>query len=511
MLESINTSDTLQYEKLTAEECEKRGILGRLVGKIADWKNPTRNGRKYSAELWENVFSSPLVQEKIKNRCFLGELGHPADREEIDIEKVAICLAEQPKKGNDGFLYGVFDILDTPNGKLLKALCDYGCKIGVSSRGSGDIVSGMDGDEVVPDTYDCECFDAVLVPAVEDARPDYVTESLNTSPKQSLSESIHKLVDSVNEKDKPVILETLNTLNIDISNKESQSLNESVIDSNSANDAVVNDEVDLVNELQESLKVQKKLESKVAELQEKLSVCYAKEIKLNEEVGKSKDVLATNAQLTEKVEAMRKRVSSLTEKLEQLENENSELLSTTKSLKESMRKVVQQKSEQISKVSTVEKREKQLREKLNEAKTNKDKEIEEKTKSLREDVAELKKDIAIKESEYSQKIERSKSLVEKYKKIAETATNKYIRCQAMRLNVSESEIRSKLSERSSFEEIDKVCESLQNYVTVSNRLPFDTTKKVRMTAKKAEEPILPKSSLDDCVDDSLIALAKFNN
>ena len=152
-----------------------------------------------------------------------------------------------------------------------------------------------------------------------------------------------------------------------------------------------------------------------------------------------------------------------------------------------------------------------MREKLNEAKTSKDKEIEEKTKSLREDVAELKKDIAIKESEYSQKIERSKSLVEKYKKIAETATNKYIRCQAMRLNVSEGDIRSKLSERSSFEEIDKVCESLQNYMTVANKLPFDTTKKIRMAVKKAEEPILPKSTLDDNVDDSLIALAKFNN
>lgn len=504
MLESINTSDTLQYEKLTAEECEKRGILGRLVGKIADWKNPTRNGRKYSEELWENVFSSPLVQEKIKNRCFLGELGHPADREEIDIEKVAICLAEQPKKGNDGFLYGVFDILDTPNGKLLKALCDYGCKIGVSSRGSGDIVSGMDGDEVVPDTYDCECFDAVLVPAVEDARPDYVTESLKSSPSQGLSESLHKLVDSATEKEKPVILETLNTLNIDIAPKGN------AIDIGNSNEAVVDDEANIVNELQEALKVQKKLESKVTELQEKLSVCYAKEIKSKEELSKMKGIISDNSKLNEKVEALRKRTSALTEKLEQLENENSELILATKSLKESMRKVIQQRTEQVNKTALVENREKKLREKLNEAKTNKDKEIEEKTKSLREDVAELKKDIAIKESEFAQKIERNKSLVEKYKKIAETATNRYIRCQAMRLNVSESDIRSRLSERSSFDEIDKVCESLQNYVVISNKLPFDTTKKVRVKAKESVESILPKNPLDDYVDDSLMALAQFN-
>jgi chromosome segregation ATPase len=400
----------------------------------------------------------------------------------------------------------VFDILDTPNGKLLKALCDYGCKIGVSSRGSGDIVSGIDGDEVVPDTYDCECFDAVLVPAVEGARPDYVTESLDSSHKQTLSESLNQLVDSANEKDKPVILETLNTLHIDISQKD-DAIN---IDSDKREEAVANGEADIISELQEALKVQKKLESKVTELQEKLSVCYAKEIKSKEEIEKMKGAVADNAKLTEKVEAMRKRVSTLTEKLEEVRNENSELLSTTKSLKESMLKVVRQKNEQLNKVTTVESREKRLREKLNEAKTNQEREIEEKTKSLRESVAELKKDIAIKESEYSQKIERSKSLVEKYKKIAETATNRYIRCQAMRLNVSENDIRSRLSERSSFDEIDKICESLQNYVTVSNKLPFDTTRKVRVKAKEQTEPILPKSSLDDYVDDSLMALAKFN-
>ena len=504
MLESINISDTLQYEKLTEDECEKRGILGRLVGKIADWKNPTRNGRKYSAELWENVFSSPIVQEKIKNRCFLGELGHPADREEIDIEKVAICLAEQPKKGNDGFLYGVFDILNTPNGKLLKTLCDYGCKIGVSSRGSGDIVSGMDGDEVVADTYECECFDAVLVPAVESARPDYVTESLSPSTKKGLSESLNHLVSTSNDQDKSVIIETLNSLNIDIANKGD------AIDIDNSESAVVNDEVTLINELQESLKAQKKLEIKVTELQEKLSVCYAKEIKLNESLSKMNDIVSDNSVLRERVEALRKRTSVLTEKLKQSERENSELLSSSQSLKESMLKVVRQKTEQVNRAVDAECNERRLAEKLDKVKISSRDDVEKATSSLRESVAELKKDIAIKESEFSQKIERSMSLVEKYKKIASTAMNKYIRCQAMRLNVSESDIRSRLSEKSSFDEIDKVCESLQNYVTVSNRLPFDTSKKVRMAMKEHREPILPKSSLDDCVDNSLIALAKFD-
>ena len=145
MLESFNTNSEMQYQRLTKEEMQQRGILGRLKGIIADFKNPTRNGRRYTEELWDKTFDDPIVKEKIENRCILGELGHPADRQETDIEKVAICLAEMPKKGNDGKLHGIFDILDTPNGRILKTLCDYGCNIGVSSRGGVDTFEDYDG------------------------------------------------------------------------------------------------------------------------------------------------------------------------------------------------------------------------------------------------------------------------------------------------------------------------------------------------------------------------------
>ena len=133
MLEKLKTKQ-FEYKKLSEEEQKTRGILGRLVGPCADFAHPTRNGRAYNEELWDNVFENPIMKEKILNKCCFGELGHPDDRAEIDMEKVAISLAEQPKKGSDGKLYGVFDILSTPNGKILKALCDYGCRIGISSR-----------------------------------------------------------------------------------------------------------------------------------------------------------------------------------------------------------------------------------------------------------------------------------------------------------------------------------------------------------------------------------------
>ncbi len=211
----------LNYQKLSKEEMEQRGILGRLVGICADFINPTRNGRKYSEELWEKVFDSDIMKEKIANRVLYGELAHPLDREETDIEKIAVCMAEQPRKGDDGKLYAVFDILNTPNGKILKTLCDYGSTLGVSSRGSGDLYTDMDGQEAVdPSSYNCEAFDIVLVPAVKAARLKYVNESLEkTRYNKTLRQKLTEELDSASEEDKAIMQDTLKGLDIDLEAK----------------------------------------------------------------------------------------------------------------------------------------------------------------------------------------------------------------------------------------------------------------------------------------------------
>ena len=223
MLESF-VSDAFEYKKLTEAEQKSRGILGRLVGVIADTQKPTRNGRKYSEKLWENVFENPIMKEKIANRCCFGELNHPADRSEVDLERVAICLAEYPKKDANGRLHGVFDILSTPNGRILKALCDYGCKIGISSRGQGDLLTDDNGDEEVdPDTYDCECFDAVIVPGVEFARLKFVTESLEKNREKSLTSVLTEELATATSDARKIMEETLDMLEIKLTEAEEKS------------------------------------------------------------------------------------------------------------------------------------------------------------------------------------------------------------------------------------------------------------------------------------------------
>lgn len=249
-------SEGIKYQKLTESEMKSRGILGRLVGVCADFINPTRNGRKYSEQLWENVFNNPIMQEKIKNKVCYGELGHPADRAEIDPEKIAVVLSEQPVKNKQGQLEAVFDILDTPNGRILKTLCDYGSTLGISSRGQGDIITDYNGEESVdPDTYECECWDVVLVPAVETARLQYVREGLDTK-RASLRKALTEAFNKENEEGKKVMAETLKDLDINIEEKSPENpVDEGVI---SAVGDAVNGVVDGAKELLASDEAEKK-------------------------------------------------------------------------------------------------------------------------------------------------------------------------------------------------------------------------------------------------------------
>ena len=200
--------ETLKLQPLTEEEKARRHILGRWYGPIATCSESTRNGRRYNRELWERALNDELFHEKIANKCLFLELGHPADREETDMSKVCACIPEMPKIIN-GDLCACIDILDTPNGRILKALCDYGFIPGVSSRGSGDV---MPNDEVDPETFFLECFDVVAIPAVKKARLS-MCESLNKNSinlKQVLTESLNK----ASEEDKVIMKEALENLNI---------------------------------------------------------------------------------------------------------------------------------------------------------------------------------------------------------------------------------------------------------------------------------------------------------
>ena len=487
MLESVNQNDKLTFAELTPEEKERRGILGRLYGPCADIIRGTRNGRKYSAELWEKVFNNDLIKEMFRNGGIPGELDHPTDRIETDSSRIAIMMPEPPKRDENGNLMAYFDILKTPNGEIAYELAKYGFKLGISSRGEGDVKENYSTGEEEVDPYTMTAFDLVLVPAVEKARLSLISEGLdqnNAKFKKELNEALNK----ASPTERKIMTETLNNLKISYgdSDKSKQDNSSTAVDNG----------VSVLKSLQESLKKNKELQDQIKSLQEKLSVCYAKETSLNESLQELKaqkpsvKVDSLNEQLSQKqsiMESQEKKLNFLSERLKNQLNAQNEL---KESLRNSKDKI------------------KSLNEDLAKLRSESDKTIN----SLKEDLEGVKQDSVIKTQEYNAKISQSKSLVEHYKRVAQTAVNKYMEARAKTLGVSTLDIKSKLNENYSFNDIDRVCDSLKDFQLKVNSLPFNVEKnqKVRMSITESKEPIQPKNRYNDDVDDQLLSLAKRN-
>lgn len=216
--------EALQMQPLSQEEMTARHILGRLYGPIATCEESTRNGRLYNKPLWERALKDDIFLEKVATKALFLELGHPADREETDMKQTCACIPEVPKIVGDD-LYAYVDILDTPNGRLLKTLVDYGFVPGISSRGSGDV---MDNNQVDPETFFLETWDIVQLPAVKKARLN-VCESLDSN-KTKLRKALVESYMAAKEEDKDTMKKALENLNIDI---EEEINNEDTLETNS--------------------------------------------------------------------------------------------------------------------------------------------------------------------------------------------------------------------------------------------------------------------------------------
>lgn len=511
--------DIKQNEELSLDDSIKvnnkgNPILGRLQGPCADFICSTRNGRKYDESLWEKVFSDPIIEEYFECGGIPGELDHPADRTETCSEKIAVMLPEKPKKDSNGHLIATFDILDTPNGRITYTLAKYGYKLGISSRGSGDTYTDMNGEEHVDeDSYDFQAFDVVLLPAVKSARMNFLDESYEKD-NMTFKKAINEALEKSNDDEKKIMTETLHNLNIDYLPKK--------VDNKNSNESLEadNNGSDLLLELQEALKKNKDLEKKIVKLQEKLSVSYAKETEIDSLKEKISDISLKLSESSKVEKALRKRMFTLLENSKNnKENEEKDkiiesLNNQIKDLKSSISKDRSSLSENLSKkdskINLLEEKLKKLNEKANNSRI-KSESLEKENESLKEDLANLNKDVAIKQSEYSSKLRKERSLVEKYRQIAKKAVDKYIDSQAIKLGVSSTEITNKLSENYSFNDIDRVCEDLKNYQINISKLPFDVSKSniSRMQVTGSKEPII-SSRFDDEIDSSLLNLAGLN-
>lgn len=164
------TYDAAKIEILTEDSqdgkvksCYMKGIF--IQGGVRN-----HNERVYPVNEIENAVST--LNEQIKGGySVLGEVDHPDDLK-INLDRVSHMITDMWMDGPNG--YGKLKILPTPMGQLVQTMLESGVKLGVSSRGSGNV---NEGDGKVSD-FEIVTVDVVAQPSAPNAYPTAIYESL---------------------------------------------------------------------------------------------------------------------------------------------------------------------------------------------------------------------------------------------------------------------------------------------------------------------------------------------
>lgn len=139
------------------------------------------NGRNYP--LSEISRAVEEAQKRIsEGHYILGELNHPPVLS-IDLANVSHAITEISMDGNNAV--GKMKLLNTPSGNIAKALIEGGIRLGVSSRGTGNVnESGAVSD------FSFVTMDIVSTPSAPNAYPNVVREALENTKVLTLAEAV---------------------------------------------------------------------------------------------------------------------------------------------------------------------------------------------------------------------------------------------------------------------------------------------------------------------------------
>lgn len=128
------------------------------------------NQRIYPVDQIATAVSS-LNEQITEGNSVLGEVDHPDDLK-INLDRVCHMITDMWMDGPNG--YGKLKILPTPMGQLVRTMLDSGVKLGVSSRGSGNVNESTG--EV--SEFEIVTVDVVAQPSAPNAYPTAIYEGL---------------------------------------------------------------------------------------------------------------------------------------------------------------------------------------------------------------------------------------------------------------------------------------------------------------------------------------------
>lgn len=177
-------SADIQLESITNKTSNAKDMYMKGIFLQAETEN--HNKRVYPRT--EIIRAVGNINDRIQKMGPLpGECAHPSGLE-INIDRVSHAITEMWMDGNNGC--GKLRLLPTTLGNTIKVLLESGIKLGVSSRGSGNV--GNDGK--VSD-YEIVTVDIVSQPSAPNAYPQTIYEQLQRSNNHK---EIQKLAEAVN-------------------------------------------------------------------------------------------------------------------------------------------------------------------------------------------------------------------------------------------------------------------------------------------------------------------------
>lgn len=162
--------------ELELSESTNKGGLVKFRGKFQEAEAVNKNKRMYPYDVLDENLGR--LTEAVDERRLVGELDHPTDSI-IHFANASHVVTKLWWEGN--ILMGEGEILNTPHGKVLKALIEDGVKVGISSRGVGNGKVNEDGILVIGESYKLITFDAVADPSTFAAFQEKVVSSKKES------------------------------------------------------------------------------------------------------------------------------------------------------------------------------------------------------------------------------------------------------------------------------------------------------------------------------------------
>lgn len=176
-----------ELARVHIHESRESGKALLLSGTAIQGDVKNRNGRVYPKSEIEAAVAD--LKERIKRDGPVpGECDHP-DNLGLALDRVSHLIEDIWMEGTDG--HAKFKVMPFGLGEIITGLVEHGMKIGVSSRGSGNV----DGQGNVSD-FEIVTIDIVANPSAPNAYPTPILESLQASRQGrevlSLSEAIRQ-------------------------------------------------------------------------------------------------------------------------------------------------------------------------------------------------------------------------------------------------------------------------------------------------------------------------------